>query len=196
MTKSTHFRPASDVHLLGRAARKRAVIMLRRLVTLTLLAVLPCSAFFAPAAIGGAALGATWHTRCLLGGARKPQYGVLALSCASVAPRRPPPPPPKKAAVGAGGASHEKIKDPQLQAGAWREELGLGERRPTCPACLRSPAFAVFVFCRNGGWQCRRSCGYGSYRKLCGCRAAPLVTGLDKNWTTSYCQGSIVCRPR
>jgi len=110
------------------------VAVMKRVVKLTLLAaaVLPCSAFFTPPAIARAAprLGSNSHNRCLISDRPQQHGGVIGLCAAQAAlPRRPPPPPPKKAAVGAGGASHLKIKDPQLQAGAWREELGLGLNR-------------------------------------------------------------------
>jgi hypothetical protein len=103
-----------------------------RLGLLVAAAALPCSAFFAPVALGRAApraaRGAAQKNVCVhapeLGAAQRAPSIVLALSASGI-PRMPPPPPPKKAA-GAAGASHEKIKDPQLQAGAWREELGLG----------------------------------------------------------------------
>ena len=49
-------------------------------------------------------------------------------------------PPPKKVAVGAAGASHQKIKDPELQAGAWREELDLGEALATVSNGLVNPS--------------------------------------------------------
>ena len=82
----------------------------------------PCAAFglsCAPQVQYASARGLAVCNRC------PAASGVLGVSC--VVPRRPPPPPPKKATVGAGGASHQKIKNPELQPGAWREELDLGE---------------------------------------------------------------------
>jgi len=119
------------------------VAVMKRVVKLTLLAaaVLPCSAFFTSPAIARAAprLGSNSHNRCLISDRPQQHGGVIGLCAAQAAlPRRPPPPPPKKAAVGAGGASHLKIKDPQLQAGAWREELGLGKNIASCAVCNRS----------------------------------------------------------
>ena len=119
------------------------VAVMKRVIKLTLLAaaMLPCSAFFTPPAIARAAprLGSNSHNRCLISDRPQQHGGVIGLCAAQAAlPRRPPPPPPKKAAVGAGGASHLKIKDPQLQAGAWREELGLGKNIASCAVCNRS----------------------------------------------------------
>ena len=116
-----------------------------KLLRLALLAAAawPCSSFssfFMPAALGGGAArsGDARGTAPLLpraspAPAHRARCAAL-LVCASGAPRRPPPPPPKKAAVGAGGARHDKVQDPQLQAGAWREDLGLGACR-----CCASP---------------------------------------------------------
>jgi hypothetical protein len=104
-------------------------------------AMLPCTAFFAPSAIHSAVQRngfAPAHCRVALG----PQVprlhagGALGLYASGSLrrpppppPRRPPPPPAKDAAPGAARANHEKIKDPQLNAGVWREELGLGLNR-------------------------------------------------------------------
>jgi len=109
----------------------------------------PCAAFGgtgAPAVRLGAPVplaGGAAAPRC---GRARPAGSVLA--CA--VPRRPPPPPPKKAAVGAAGASHQKIKDPELQAGAWRDELGLGE---ALPLPLRAVGSKSAQSCR-GAWRC------------------------------------------
>jgi hypothetical protein len=97
----------------------------------------PCSSFFAPAALGGAARGVALLSPRHAAPQRAGRSFALLVS-ASGAPRRPPPPPPpKKAAVGAGGASHAKVKDPQLQAGAWREDLGLGACGHRLRMCAR-----------------------------------------------------------
>ena len=105
------------------------------------------TAFFAPAGLSGIGATQRWldvvQNCCAIGAGaqqcltRRPvRTGVLSVSASGV-PRTPPPPPrrdglpppPPNKAVGAGGANHQKVKDPQLQAGAWREELGLGLNR-------------------------------------------------------------------
>ena len=81
----------------------------------------PCCSFFAPAALGTAG-----RSVALRMSASFDAFEQRRPPPPPPSSRGPPPPPPKKAAVGAGGASHVKGKDPQLQAGAWREDLGLG----------------------------------------------------------------------
>ena len=106
----------------------------RRAGQLALLAaaVLPCTAFFTSSVHTGQLAATTprgVHASLCRAHAPSVRVGVLGLVSAEGAPRRPPPPPPKQAAPGAAGASHTKIKDPQLEAGAWRGELGLGLNR-------------------------------------------------------------------